>query len=483
MKNLNRRNFLKCAAATTIANISTGCSSRGYFASKAKPNVVFILIDDMGWKDLSCYGSKIYKTPAIDQLANDGVLFSNAYAAHPMCLPSRVALMSGKYPVRYGAPGGTHPKGHSVLPLSDFTIAEAMKANGYQTFFAGKWHIGQKGAFPENQGFDINLGGHTAGQPASYFYPYKNEKKVANVPNLDGGKNGEYLTDRLTDETVNFIKANKNKPFFVYLSHYAVHTPLEAKKDLVDQSQKIIDGTTFQGPAWTKEGPADRKMHQDNATYAAMVTSVDDSVAKIRKTLKALDLDENTIIVFTSDNGGDACKKDKIAKATSVIPLRGGKCWMYEGGIRVPMIVRWPGIAKAGTISDQVVTGPDHYPAILEMAGLPLRPKDHVDGKSYAPILSGKSNESRGPVFWHFPNLTLFDWVVGSENCSAVRDGKYKLIEFLDNNYVELYDLENDIEEKHDLSKKMPQKTSQMHQTLINWRKNVNAPGPMRKNN
>lgn len=476
----NRREFLKksigLASLTTLA-LATGLP---LFKKSKKPNIIFFLIDDLGWTDLGCYNSKVYKTPAIDKLAKEGVKFTDAYACHPMCLPSRVGVLSGQYPARLGVPGGKHGKGHSPLPLSTVTIAEALKKHDYKTFFAGKWHVGLEDAYPEHQGFDVNIGGHSKGQPATYFFPYKKEDHFANVPGLDKkGKHGEYLTDRLTDEAVDFITQNKKEQFFLFLSHYAVHTPLEAKEELTKDSQKIIDNTKYNGPAWTKEGPADCKMYQDNAVYSAMITSVDESVAKIRNTLQKLNLDDNTLIIFTSDNGGDSCKKNYNAQSTSTLPLRAGKCWLYEGGIRVPLIVSWPGKLKKNIVSDHIVTGIDHYPSILDIAGLPLRPKDHLDGKTYKNVVFGKKTKPRGPVFWNFPNLTLFDWVVGSENCSAIRHGKYKLIEFLDNKYIEMYNLEDDISEKNDLSKKEPEKAKELHQMLKNWRKEVDAPGPI----
>ncbi len=446
---------------------------------KQKPNVVFFLIDDLGWKDLGCYGSEVYETPGIDKLAADGIRFTNAYAAHPMCLPSRVAIMSGKYPSRLGVPGGKHGKGHSPLPLEEVTIAEALKQHEYHTFFAGKWHIGKENAYPQHQGFDINLGGHAKGEPATYFYPYQIGDKVTNVPDLEGGEEGEYLTDRLTDETIRFIKQKKDQPFFVFLSHYAVHIPLEAKDSLLKYYQAKMDTFNFRGEAWQEEGPADRKMHQDNPIYAAMVASVDESVQRIRNTLIDLELDDNTIIVFTADNGGDACKKNQNGYSTSNVPLRAGKCWMYDGGIRVPLIVYQPGSKMNGSVSEHLSTGVDHYPSILEMTGMPLLPDQHVDGISYARVLNEQEVPPRKPIFWHFPNLTLFDWVVGSENASAIFDGEYKLIEYLDNDYTEMYNLKEDISESHNLVGSLPAKTEELYNQLLQWRNEVNAPAPM----
>jgi arylsulfatase A-like enzyme len=443
--------------------------------------VIFILIDDMGWTDLGCYGSKLYKTPAIDQLASEGVKFTQAYACHPMCVASRVGIMSGKYPARNGVPG--RQNSGIPLPLSEITIPEALKEEGYETFFAGKWHLGVEGAFPEDQGFDINIAGHSKGQPDSYFYPYKSPRRPEwDVPGLEGGMEGEYLTDRLTDETITFIKNNHSKPFFVFLSHYAVHVPLQAKPELVEPYREIIKEINYQGPEYQPEGRANQKMHQDNPVYAAMIESIDQGVAEIMKTLDELSLTDNTLIIFTSDNGGESCKMDRRSKSTTNFPLRAGKCWLYEGGIRVPLIVKGPGISNPGTVSAAQVTGMDHFPSILEMAGLPQMPEQHLDGVSYASVLQGMDRPVRKPMFWHFPTASRFDAVVGTENGTAVIHGDFKLIEFSPSGRKELYNLENDIEERNNLYNELPRKAREMHKLIKRWKKETNAPLPIEEN-
>lgn len=479
LANITRRVFLKRMGYTVMAT-SIPWPLLAQKNNNKRPNIIFFLIDDMGWTDLGCYGSKIYKTPAVDLLASEGVKFTQAYASHSMCIASRYAIMSGKYPARNGVPGRDYSG--IPLPLSEVTIAEALKSHGYATFFTGKWHLGKKGAYPEDQGFDVNIAGHSKGQPDSYFYPYKSPKRPDwDVPGLEEGKDGEYLTDRLTDESIKFIRNNRQGPFFVYLSHYAVHVPLQGKPDLVKNYQDVVKNRHFQGPAYIKEGRANQKMHQDNPVYAAMVHSVDQSVAKIMKTLDELNLTDNTILIFTSDNGGDSCKIGNRGRGTSNVPLRGGKCWLYEGGIRVPFIVKWPGVTQPGTVLDAQVTGVDHYPSILEMASLQLRPEQHQDGVSYAPVLKSEDRPPRKPMFWNFPILSRFDAVVGSEDCTAVRYGDFKLIEFYPSGRVELYNLKKDIGEKHNLADKKTWKTKELRALIRQWKKETNAPLPKDK--
>ncbi len=485
-KNISRRKFLKEAA---VGAFSFGMMSmmplKLWSASAKRPNVVFILIDDLGWKDLSCYGSRLYETPAIDRLAKEGVLFRDAYAAHPRCVPSRFSLMTGKYPARYGVPGM-----HSNLPTEEFTIAEALKRAGYKTFFAGKWHLAKENdpeyPYPDKQGFDVNYGGSSAGSVVSHFFPYGGIKKtlrgktrVIKLPGLEKGHPGDYLTDKLTDVTIDFIKKNKDHPFFVYLSHYAVHVPLQAKKPYIKRYEHKL--SLLSKPSWPpyiKEGVGETKMIQDNPTYAGMIQSVDDSVNRIMQTLKQLGLEENTIIIFTSDNGGLSTRgarayKGKHSLATSNFPLRAGKGWCYEGGIRVPLIIKWPGVTKPGTVSEAIVHGADFYPTILQMVGLPLIPKQHLDGISLVPVLKGKEKTARHVAFWHSPvgrpNST------GDENCSVIREDDYKLIDWYDEGRVELYNLSMDPMERIDLSESAPQKRDELYKKLVDWRKEVHA--------
>ena len=280
--------------------ISCSNSNSKLETKKTLPNVVFFLVDDLGWRDAACYGSEIYQTPTIDKLAKDGMLFTQSYASNPLCVGSRYSIMSGKYPAR-----NKPTKEFGTMAPSEVTFAESFKEAGYTTFFAGKWHLGKKGAYPEDQGFDTNIAGHHMGAPASYFYPYGNEGNIRRVPGLQkDGHQGDYLTDVLTDKTVEFIIKNKNKPFLAFLSHYVVHTPLESKEKYKQEHEKIIKNYNFNQPAYNKVKDADEKLRQDNASYAGMIKSIDESLAKIINTLDELGLTENTIIVFTSDNGG-----------------------------------------------------------------------------------------------------------------------------------------------------------------------------------
>ena len=486
MYQIDRRRFLSRLAGSSSALLLSSLAT-GIQAGKTsrKPNIVFILIDDLGWKDLSCYGSKLYETPAIDQLAKEGVRFTQAYCAHPRCVPSRVAIYSGKYPARCGSPGKS-----GKLKNSEVTFAEVLQDTGYETFFAGKWHLGrennEKFPYPQDQGFDVNVAGCSIGAPGSYFYPYQGTRKnrakqtlVVDVPGLEGGNEGEYLTDRLTTETVKFIRKQKDSPFLAVLSHYAVHTPLQAKEELVDKyEQKIKKMPEPEGPAYIKEGVGETKMFQDHPVYAGMIQSVDESVAKIRKTLDDLSLSDNTIIILTSDNGGLSNRGDRRylgarELATSNIPLRAGKGWCYEGGIRVPLIVKWPGVTKAGSESNAIITGTDYYPTILELTGQPLKPEQHMDGISFKKVLTREKSSTRRQAFWHSP-LGRPD-STGDENCTVIRDGDYKLIDWYDQQRVELYNINNDFKEQNDLSRELPEKTKELAEKVKAWRLKVNA--------
>lgn len=439
------------------------------------PNVIFFLVDDMGWRDSSCYGSAFYETPNIDRLAKEGVRFTNAYTAHPRCVPARYSLLTGKFPARAGIPGASYN-----MEPEEFTLAEAMKQGGYTTFFAGKWHLQKTDEqSPENQGFDINIAGGHAGAPPSYFFPYNkvrtpNHKTEGGIHGLEDGVEGEYLTDRLTDETVKFIEANTDRPFLVYLSHYAVHTPLEAKPELVSYYENKLKKMSFDGPEYVdKDGTT--KMRQDNAVYAAMVHSMDESLGRVMDTLEQTGLADKTVIIFTSDHGGLSNRgvDNKRQLATSNLPLRAGKGHCYEGGIKVPMIVKWPGVTKAGTETGRLVTGPDHYPSILEIAGLPFQPQQHLDGVSYVDTLKGKNVERPGPIFWHSPmgrpNST------GDTNCSVIRDGDWKLFEFYDEGRIELYNLAEDPYETNDLSGKKTDTARELLQKLQSWKTEISA--------
>jgi arylsulfatase A-like enzyme len=481
MKNQNRRDFLKILGAGMASMAIPGC---GKIFGERRPSIVFILIDDLGWKDTGCYGSRFYETPYINRLASEGMRFTDAYAASPVCSPTRASIMAGKYPARLNITDwipGDDPKNRRLLgpedlhqfPLKEMTIAEALKEAGYVTGFLGKWHLGDRGFYPEDQGFDINVGGHWAGQPASYFYPYKNERKRWDVPGLEGGREGEYLTDRLTDESLKFIEQHKGRPFLLFLSHYAVHTPIQSKDDLTEKYRAKLEGIpTPEGPGYLPERESQTKQFQDNPVYAGMIQSVDESVGMIMDKLDELSLSKNTIIVFMSDNGGLSTAGWKAP--TSNVPLRAGKGWLYEGGIREPMIVKWPGVVKPGGLSTEPVISTDFYPTMLEMAGLKLRPGRHTDGMSLIPLLKQRGELKREAIFWHFPHYHSS----GNTPSGAVRCGDYKLIEWFENGSTELYNIKEDIGETRNLAETMPEKTEALRRMLIEWRKKINARMP-----
>ncbi|PHN01768.1 sulfatase [Flavilitoribacter nigricans] len=442
-------------------------------------NVVFILVDDLGWKDLGCYGSEFYETPNIDRLAASGQLFTNAYAASPVCSPTRAAILTGKYPSRVGITDwikGNDPKNRRLLgpqdlhelPLEEVTMAEAFKEHGYHTFFAGKWHLGDEGYFPEQQGFDFNLGGHHMGQPpGGYYSPYKN-------PKLSDGPEGEYLTDRLTDESIRFIREKKDQPFLLYLSYYTVHTPIQANRTYVGRFQEkkksLPDTVNIQTP----EHDASTITRQTNADYASMVYALDQNVGRLLDTLESLDLMDHTMVIFTSDNGGlsTLANPNRIAP-TSVRPLRAGKGWCYEGGIRVPLIISMPGAEAGGEIAEPVIST-DFYPTTLEFAGLAARPDQHQDGLSLLPILKGENTLDREALYWHYPHYHGSGWKGGS----AIRVGNWKLIEFYEEEKMELYDLSQDLEEQHDLLAENPEKARELKKQLEAIQKTTNAQFP-----
>ena len=465
MHDHTRRGFLK---ALGLGAASLALPAR---AAPRKLNFVFFLIDDMGWTDAGCFGSSLYETPSIDRLAAQGMRFTDAYAACPVCSPTRASIMAGKYPARLKITNfGTKP-----LPLAETTLAEALKEAGYTTFFAGKWHIGGTAKhWPDKQGFDINVAGNATGAPrGGYFSPYRN-------PQLADGPKGEYLTDRLTDESLEFLDANRDKPFLLYLSHYAVHTPLQAKQALVAKYEaKIARRPPHQGPLSRPEGDrAVTGLAQRNPTFAAMVHSVDDSVGRVLTKLDELGIAGHTAVVFMSDNGGlsTLLKNRGLSKnpPTCNLPLRAGKGWLYEGGIREPMIIKWPGVARPGATCSVAVTSTDFYPTILEMAGLPLRPQQHVDGVSLVPLLKGAAALDRAAIFWHYPH----HHGSGSVPSAAVRAGRWKLIEFYETKRIELYNLEDDLGETKNLAKTMPDKAAELHRLLADWRKEVGAAIP-----
>ncbi len=450
---------------------------------KSQPNIIIFYVDDLGWMDLSCQGSEFYETPAIDKLAKDGVRFTQAYTTHPRCVPARYGLITGKFPAR----GHVHCRG-GLVP-QDITIAEALKEGGYKTFFAGKWHLifrDGKDNLPENQGFDINIAGGHAGAPPTYFYPYRKGKKTEKgskglakneLHGLEEGEEGEYLTDRLTSESVGFIETqtreNPDQPFFLLLSHYGVHTPFEAKPELVKKYKNKLKTMEYELPEYEKTITGDTKLRQDYPVYAAMIESIDQSMEKIIQKLNELDIADNTIIIFTADNGGLSTRGNDRKLATSNYPLRYGKGWLYEGGIREAFIVKWPGKTKPGSVSDAIISGTDIYPSVLEIAGLKQRPDDHIDGISVVAAFKGKRFNRKNPLFWHSP--TGRPITTGDLNSSAVRVGDYKLIDWYDEGKVELFNLKEDLGEQNDLSEEMPEKSAELLKLVQDWRKEINA--------
>jgi len=444
----------------------------------AKPNIIFFLIDDLAWSDIACSGSEFHETKNIDQLAIDGIRFTNAYAASPVCSPTRASILTGKYPTRVNFTRATPTES---LALDEVTIAEALKEANYRTAHMGKWHLQiykekNKNHYPEAQGFDVNVAGHAAGQPGSFFFPYKSKRSPnKNVPGLEDGKEGDYLTDILTDKAIEFIDETKDQPFFLNMCYYSVHTPVTGKEDKIAKYEKKAKTMGFtKSPSAIQEYNSWHRKKQDNPEYAAMVESMDENIGRILNHLKKIGKDENTIIIFSSDNGGlSTNKSDGKGGPTSCLPLRAGKAWVYEGGIRVPTIIKWPKVIKAGSTSDEPIVSTDYYPTILEMIGLSLKPKQHLDGISLVPILKGEKKElERDAIHFHFPH----DHGVNSMGASsAIRVGDFKLVERFSDMSLELYNLKSDLGEQNNLASKMPELTEKLKQMMETWRKDTGA--------
>ena len=451
-------------------------------SSLAKPNVVFILADDLGQRDLGCYGSTFYETPNLDRMAKEGALFTNAYAACPVCSPTRASLMTGQWPQRLGitdyigAPAKPEAWNRNtkmlpapyteLLSLEKPTLAKAMKDAGYATFFAGKWHLGPEGYWPENQGFDINMGGHDRGGPyggKKYFSPYGN-------PRLIDGPDGEHLPDRLATETTKFIEANQARPFFAYFALYSVHTPLMAREDL---QKKYEDKRKRLGlkAQWGKEDTRDVRLNQDHAVYAGMVEAMDLAVGKVLNKLDELGLRDNTLVFFTSDNGGLSTSE---GWPTSNLPLRGGKGWMYEGGIREPFLVRWPSVITAGRIVSSPVSSPDIFPTLLDVANAKPMSGQTLDGLSLVPVFKGGELPER-PLFWHYPHYGN----QGGAPAAAIRQGDWKLIWTFENQQLELFNLANDLGEENNLIESEPARAQTLQLALQAWQKEVGAKLPV----
>lgn len=478
---MDRREFLKKGFFATAAfgSVLSCCTAMAKTHSPKKPlNFVFFLVDDLGWADLGCYGSTFNETPAIDKLASQGMLFTDAYAANPVCSPTRASIMTGKDPARVGITqwiGGPQSPSPYVqsLPLEEVTLAEAFKEQGYMTGFFGKWHLTNKGLHgghnPSDQGFDYDVTYHWKGGKKSFHAPYGD-----GIYGLNPKFDNEYLTDRNTDDAIDFLRTTGDKPFMLYVAHYAVHTPIEAKEDLIAKYEAKRKRLGL--PAEEKEvsypvGEGFTGMEdQINPIYAAMLESVDYSIAKIMDKLQEQGLTENTAIIFMSDNGGLSTWPWKPTP-TSNMPLREGKGWLYEGGIRVPMIVKWPGQIKPGSKCSWPVISNDFYPTMLEMAGYHLKPQQHMDGQSLVPLLKGKKSIKRDTLYWHYPHHHAY----GNLPSGAVRQGNYKFIEYYELGYCQLFNLKDDVGEMNDLSEKMTGKTAQMRAMLHQRIKNLDA--------
>ncbi len=451
-----------------------------------KPNVVMFFIDDLGYTDLGCYGSTFYETPNIDQLSKRSVRFTDFYSANPVCSPTRAALMTGKAPQRLGITQWINQPNDIHLPLDEVTIGEAMASGGYKTGYIGKWHLGEKdNQQPSEQGFTWMRGVNRGGAPGSYFFPYKrkNNKKTTSgvpywdVPDLEEGKKDDYLTDKLTDQALGFISENKDKPFFLCFAHYAVHTPIQAPQALVKKYQAKIKSSGMEdSPASIEErNGAKTRPVQDNPTYAAMTENLDTNVGRVISHLESLGLTDNTIIVFTSDNGGlstlNGGRRGSQGGPTACRPLRAGKGWTYEGGIRIPTMVAWPEKIKPGLNSTPAITM-DIYPTLLELVGLKTRPNQHLDGMSLVKTIHGEMDDDLNNRFlaWTYPH----DHGSGHTPSNAIRVGDWKLVNLTDDktpteNRYELYNLKDDLGEEKNLAVEKHEKVHELAKLLSEW--------------
>lgn len=461
------------------------CVTASASTAFAEPrNFLFILVDDLGCTDLGYQGSRFHETPHIDGLAASGMRFDQGYAACQVCSPSRASIMLGVAPPRHGitahigaATGMDWDRPDPVLPPDyvrhlphkDTTLAEALRDAGYATFFAGKWHLGDEGSSPEDHGFQINKGGWRAGGPGGggFFSPYKN-------PKLADGPKGESLTLRLAEETAAFIESSRDEPFLAFLSFYTVHAPIQTTEALWrkyrDKAERM--GLTGNKSRFLFDRRLPVRQVQDNPIYAGMIETLDDAVGIVLDKLEQTGLADNTVVCFTSDNGGVSSGD---AFATSLLPFRGGKGRQWEGGIREPYLIRAPGTTKAGSVSQVPVIGMDFYPTILELAGLPPKPKQHLDGVSLVPLLAGGEIAARD-LFWHYPHYGN----QGGEPSSIIRSGDWKLIYYHEDGRHELYHLGEDIGEQQDRAAGQPETVAELHQRLVAWLVETNAKFPAR---
>ncbi|MDQ8193870.1 sulfatase [Coraliomargarita sp. SDUM461004] len=451
----------------------------------AQPNIIFLLIDDLGCRDLGCFGSSFYETPNLDRMASEGIRFENAYASAPVCSPTRASILSGQYPARVGV---THYIGGQdtgrlasvpylhYLPLEQKSIATALKAGGYQTWHLGKWHLGDEDFYPEQHGFDCNIGGCHAGHPNNgYFAPWK-------LPTLEEAPTGTYLTDHLTDQAINLIHNRGDKPFFLNFWHYAVHTPIQAPEHLIkkyqakakrlqlDQVNPIIEGEPF--PCLHKSDQhITRRVLQSDPAYAAMIENLDTNIGRLLDALEQEGLTEDTLIVMTSDNGGLSTAE---GAPTCNAPMSEGKGWAYEGGVRVCQLARWPGRIPAGSLNHENVTSTDLYPTFLEAAQLPLIPEQHVDGISLLDAMTMNKAIPERPIFWHFPHYGN----QGDSPSASVLEGEWKLIQHFENSELELYNLEDDVSEAKNIADQKPEIVNRLYHKLRTWQSEVEAKIP-----
>lgn len=465
-----------------LCALSLACQPTEESETERRPNLLFILADDLGYHDLSCTGSDFYETPNIDRIANRGVRFTQGYAACQVCSPSRASIMTGKFPARHGitdwigAKTGTDWRDHNRhsellpaeyvhrLPAEYTTLPEAFKEAGYTTFFSGKWHIGSEGSYPEDHGFDINKGGWEKGSPAGgFFAPHNNPKLEAKEP-------GESLTMRLAEETVDFLKSHQDSSFFAFLSFYAVHAPLETTQEKWSKYRQKAQDQGVADIGFVMERRLPIRMVQDNPVYAGLISTMDDAVGLVLDALEELGLDDNTIIVFTSDNGGVASGD---AYATTNLPLRGGKGYQWEGGIREPYFIAVPWINTVDQESAVPVSGVDFYPTLLDLAGLALKPNEHTDGVSLLPLIQGDSIAER-PLYWHYPHYGN----QGGDPSSIIRSGDWKLIHYWEDSTQELYNLREDPREAANVIKKNPEVAERLGQQLEQFLSETQANTP-----
>ncbi len=472
--------FLAAFILSLLLGSSYACQ-RGLTAGQQtgeKLNVVLVLVDDLGWKDLACYGSAFYDTPHLDAFAKESLRFTQAYAASPVCSPTRAALMTGRHPVQTGITDwlkGQNPPNRKLLNIQDrnelaleeYTLGELFKDNGYQTFFAGKWHLGEEGFYPEDQGFNSNKGGHHKGSPpGGYFSPYRN-------PKLTDGPEGEYLTDRLTTETIQFIQEQQEKrqPFFAMLSYYTVHTPIQANPTHMESYSRKLPGG---GPPWyAQEGDGKTLLHQKRGDYGSMVTAMDHNVGRLIQSLKDAGQWDNTILIFTSDNGGLTTLAKNREAPTAVRPLRAGKGWCYEGGIRIPLMIRIPKTTEAGAVEETAVISQDLFPTLVDILGLQSKGQQGIDGKNLSPLFKGESLD-RDALIWHFPHYHGSAWKPGA----AIRQGPWKLVKHFETDKIELFNLSTDIGETRDLTVEETARARELEQALMLGLRRINAQFP-----